>query len=94
VSIDAIENASIYSSITSDQNTKEMLFEEELKSVILELKNKSSLGVYQAVALMFFERSTPEEAAHRLGCSIEALKKRLQRGTKVLEQIIKKEETK
>gem|GEM_PF-1017274 len=91
--IDTIEEISSCSGITPNHNMAQMLFVQELEIMICELKTKLSPKVYKAVELNFFEGLTPEKAAQRIGCSVEAFKKRLQRGTRVLKQIIKKEAT-
>ncbi len=87
IPIDSVENSSVCS-ITPYHNKAGMIFEQELKSIIHEFKSKSSSGVYEAVELIFFERLNPGEAAKKLGCSVEAFKKRLRRGAKIFEQII------
>jgi RNA polymerase sigma-70 factor (ECF subfamily) len=89
IHIDATEDTSICPNIRPDHNIAGTLPEQEMKIMIRELKTKLSPKVYEAVALRFFERLPPKEAAHRIGCSVEAFKKRLQRAARVLEQIIK-----
>lgn len=93
IPIEAIWDARIYSSTMPDQNMAGTLCEQELEAVMCEFQAKLSPAVYEAVALWFFERLSPEEAAYRIGCSVQAFKKRVQRAGRILEGIIKRETT-
>lgn len=89
ISFENIRNIEIHLSISQNHDNDETNYKQKLRTMLLELKYKLSSQMYQTILLNFFERLSPEQAASKMGCSVQAYKKRLQRATRITEQIIK-----
>jgi len=84
IPIDLIEQSAVLSKIEPFPGEAGMLSGRELKKMVRDLKALLPPKAYEAVKVRLVEGLSPKQAARKLGCSVAALRKRLQRAAGIL----------